>query len=81
MPRIKRLICEEISRLRILNVCRSLCGGTLTLAVIRKAGLPFGINSLRSDEMPYFGAGHPSLGAFVQPQFNENYSGSLDRCS
>ncbi len=41
------------------------------LANSRFHRLMFGINSLRSDEMPYFGAIHSCLGAFVQPLCND----------
>jgi len=41
------------------------------LANSRFHGLVFGINSLRSDEMPYFGASHGCLGTFVQLLCNQ----------
>jgi hypothetical protein len=44
------------------------------LANSRFHTLLFGINRLRSDGMPYFGANDPCSGAFVQLMCNQNFN-------
>ena len=41
----------------------------------------FGINSLRSDGMPYFGANDPCSAPFVQLLCNQNFNGLSYRCT
>jgi len=46
------------------------------LANFRVSQPVFGINELRSDEMPYFGAKHPCWALIVQPEFATRFPAS-----
>src|SRR6267143_4723123 len=75
-PRIERTSEAWETSVLPLNYARTLFLSPVC-QIPRSPCLVFGINKLRSDEMPYFGAKDPRLGAFVQLLYNQKSNGFL----